>query len=159
MLKISICPAVAEDAAAIAALNQTCLGQTAPVSLVEKQLRTMILRREEKLLVAVYRGKMIAYIHARDDLRTYRAPQKVILAVAVDREYRHQGVATALFEAIVEWAQKDGCEAVTAAVGGSHAAQGFFAACGCEERLNRKQYYKSVVKPRFPTLERLENHG
>lgn len=156
MLKVSICPAVAEDAPAIAQLNESCFGQSYPVASVQQQIKKLILCPNEKLLVAVYRGRMIAYIHARDDIRTYRAPRKAILAVAVDKEYRRQGVATALFEAIVEWAKEDRCDAISAAVGGSRAAQSFFAACGCEERLNRKQYYKSVAEPRSPILERLE---
>ena len=159
MLKISICPAVVEDAEAVAALNESCFGQSFPVSSVQAQLKKIILHSDEKMLVAVYRGRMIAYIHARSDIRTYRAPRKVVLAVAVEKEYRRQGVAKALFEAIAEWAKQDGCDAVTAYVGGSKAAQSFFAACDCEERLNRRQYFKSVEEPRSPFIERLEKHG
>lgn len=160
MLKISICPAVVEDAEAIATLNESCFGQSFPVSSVQAQLKKIILQSsDEKLLVAVYHGRMIAYIHARTDIRTYRAPRKTVLSIAVEKEYRRQGVAKALFEAIADWAKKDGCDAVTAYVGGSKAAQSFFAACDCEERLNRRQYFKSVVEPRSPIIERLEKHG
>ena len=159
MLKVSICPAVPEDAQAIAELNESCFGQSAPVSTVEKQLRTLILRTDEKLLVAVYRGRMIAYIHARDDLRTYRTPRKTILSLAVEKSCRRQGVGRALCEAIEQWAKQSGCDAVTASVGSSKAAQSFFASIGCEERLNRKQYFKSVVEPRSMFMERLEKNG
>lgn len=157
MLKISICPAVVEDAEAIAALNESCFGKVYPVASVQAQLKTILRRADEKLLVAVYRGCMIGYIHARDDLATYRAPRKAILAVAVDKEYRRQGVGTQLLDAIVAWANEERCEAIGMMVGGSKAAQGFFASYGCEERLNRKPYYKSVAGPKSPILERLEN--
>lgn len=159
MLKVSICPAVAEDAEAIAQLNEACFGQHYPVSSVRRQLETLILRPDEQLLVAVYRGQVIGYIHARDDLRTYRAPRKAVLSVAVAKAHRRQGVATALFDAVEQWAKRSRCEAVSAAVGGSRAAQSFFAAVGCEEGLNRKQYYKSVEDKASVTKERLENHG
>lgn len=159
MLKVSICPAVYEDAEAIAQLNESCLGRPSPVAAVQKQLKTLILRSDEKLLVAVYRGRMIGYIHARDDLRTYRAPRKAVVALAVEKDYRRKGVGRALLNAVEQWAKQDGSEAVTAYVGGSKAAQSFFAACGCEEHLNRKQYEKSVEEPRSAILERLEKHG
>lgn len=159
MIKVSICPAVYEDAEAIAQLNESCFGRLYPVASVQKQLKTLILRTDEKLFVAVYRGRMIGYVHARDDLRTYRAPHKSVLALAVDKDYRRKGVGRALLEAVEQWARQDGCEAVTAYVGGSKAAQSFFAACGCQEHLNRKQYEKTVAESRSPFLERLENHG
>ncbi len=148
MLKISVCPAVAEDAEVIARLNEMCFGQSAPVSLVRQQIRSILNSADEQLLVAVYRGAMIGYIHARDDRRTYRAPRKVVLSVAVDKDYRRKGVASALFQAIEALALKQSFEAVTAAVGGSRAAQSFFAAVGCEERLNRKQYFKVLCEDR-----------
>lgn len=144
MLKLSICPAVAEDAEAIARLNETGFGQSFPVQAVRRQIEAAVNSPDERLLVAVYRGAMIGYIHARTDRRTYRAPHKLVLTVAVDKEYRRKGVATALFAAVEQLALQESCEAVTAAVGGSRAAQGFFAAVGCEERLNRKQYIKIV---------------
>ncbi len=159
MLKVSICPAVYEDAEAIAQLNESCFGRPFPVPSVQKQLKTILLRGDEKLLVAVYRGRMIGYVHARDDLRTYRAPRKAVLALAVEKEHRRKGVGRALMEAVEQWARRDGCEALTAYVGGSKAAQSFLTACGCEEHLNRKQFEKSLAEPRSPFLERLEKHG
>ena len=159
MLKISICPAVAEDAEMIAHLNESCLGLSTPVAAVERMLKIILSRADEKLFVAVYRGKMIGYIHAADDLRTYRAPQKTVLTVAVEKEYRRQGVGTALFEAVAAWGKQTRCEAVTASVGGSKAAQSFFVACGFEEQLNRKPYFKSLAEPRSPFVERLEQNG
>ncbi len=159
MLKVSICPAVVEDAEAIAQLNESCLGQKTPVAAVERMLKMIIPRADEKLFVAVYHGRMIGYIHARDDLRTYRAPQKAVLTVAVDKDYRRKGVGTALFEAVAAWGKQTRCEAVTASVGSSKAAQSFFAACGFTERLNHKPYFKSLEEPRSPIIERLEQNG
>lgn len=159
MLKISICPAVPEDAEAIAALNESAFGRSYAVMQVRRQLETLVVRSDERLLVAVYRGKMIGYIHARDDRRTYRAPRKQIVTLAVDKDYRRKGVGRALVEAIVQWGRKDGSEAITVGVGGSKAAQSFFSAVGCEEHLNRKQYIKSLETPKSPFIERLEDHG
>ncbi len=158
-MKLSICPAVGEDAQAIAELNEVCFGYSYPVSSVRRQIAAILDSHDERLLVAVYRGTMIGYIHVRTDRRTYRDPQKLILAVAVQKEYRRKGVATALFQAVAEQAKQESCEAVTAAVGGSRVAQAFFAAVGCEERLNRKQYIKSLREPKSPIVERLEQHG
>ncbi len=158
-MMLSVCPAVPEDAAEIARLNEMCFGRTFPVSAVARSITTIIESRDERLLVAVHRGSMIGYIHMRTDRRTYRAAQKQILAIAVDKEFRRKGVATALFRAAEELAVQDSCESVTAHVGGSHAAQAFFAALQCEEHLNRKQFSKSVIKPKSPIIERLERNG
>ncbi len=157
MLKISICPAVVEDAAAIAALNESCFGQHSSAASVQSQLKAILRHPGDKLLVAVYRGQMIGYIHARDDICTYRAPRKTVVALAVDKEFRRQGVGSALFEAVTSWAKADKCDGVSVMVGGSKSAQSFFAACGCEERLNQKPYFKSVAPEKSPILERLEN--
>ena len=159
MLKISICPAVEEDAAAIARLNELCFGQSFPESSVRKQLTSLIRRREETLLVAVYRGQMIGYIHARDDLRTYRAPHKTVLALAVDKDFRRQGVGRQLYEAVVNRAEREGCAAVSTQVGGSKAAQSFFGAMGLKERLNRKQYIYEFEDKYAYIKERLESNG
>ena len=144
MLNFSVCPCVAEDAAAIAALNETCFGLPCAVHEVARQIRAILNCADERLLVAVYRGTMLGYIHLRVDRRTYRAPRLAVVAVAVDKEYRRKGVAKTLFKAAQDMAEQLSCEAVIASVGGSRAAQSFFLAVGCEERLNRKQYFKKL---------------
>ncbi len=144
MLNFSVCPCVAEDAAAIAALNDTCFGLPCAVSEAARQIRSIIDCADERLLVAVYRGTMLGYIHLRVDRRTYRAPRLAVVSLAVDKSYRRKGVAKALFAAAQDLAVQLSCEAVTASVGGSRAAQSFFSAVGCEERLNRKQYFKKL---------------
>ena len=158
-MNFSVCPAVLEDAQAIADLNESCFGRSCSMSSVARQISAMLDIRDERLLVAVYRGTMIGYVHVRTDRRTYRAPHKQIVSIAVDKEYRRKGVATALFRAVEDLARQEDCEAVTAMVGGSHAAQAFFAAVQCEEQLNRKPYYKSMLQPKSPFIERLEQHG
>lgn len=144
MLNFSICPCVAEDAAAIASLNETCFGLPCAVNEVARQIRSILECADERLLVAVYRGAMLGYIHLRVDRRTYRAPRLAVISVAVDKEHRRKGVAKALFMTAQDIAVRLSCEAVTASVGGSRAAQSFFLAVGCEERLNRKQYFKKL---------------
>ena len=144
MFHFSVCPCVAEDAAAIALLNETCFGLPCAVNEVGRQICSIIECADERLYVAVYRGTMLGYIHLRVDRRTYRAPRMAIVSLAVDKEHRRKGVAKALFAAAQEAAVQCSCEAVTASVGGSRAAQSFFLAVGCEERLNRKQYFKKL---------------
>ena len=158
MLKISVCPIVVEDAAAIAALNESCFGRPVPTAVVEAQLKSLVISRENKLYGAVYRGQLIGYVHARNDVCTYRAPRKTVVALAVAKEYRRQGVATMLMDAVTKWAKAERSEAIAAMVSGSKAAQSFFSAYGCEERLNRKQYVKTVAEPKSPIVERLENN-
>ncbi len=158
MLKLSVCPAVAEDAEAFAYLNETCFGQSHPVEFVRQQIKAILDSADERLLVAVYRGTMLGYIHARIDRRTYRAPRVTVLSVAVDKDYRRKHVATALFDAITAWAAQCSCDTITASVGGSRAAQSFFLSVGCEERLNRKQYVKLPSSTNF-VKGRLEDYG
>ena len=158
-MNFSVCPAVPEDAQAIADLNESCFGHSCSRSTVERLLSAVLDIRDERVLVAVYRGTMIGYVHVRTDRRTYRAPHKQIVSIAVDKNHRRKGVATALFRAVEELAAEDGCKAITAMVGGSHAAQAFFAAVQCEEQLNQKPYYKSMLQPKSPFIERLEQHG
>ena len=143
-MTVSVCPCVVEDAAALAILNESCFGFSYPVHETASQIKSILKSADEQLLVAVYRGTMLGYIHLRVDRRTYRAPRLAVAAVAVDKNHRRKGVAKALFAAALELADRLSCEAVTASVGGSRAAQSFFLAVGCEERLNRKQFFKRL---------------
>ena len=144
MLNFSVCPCVVEDAQAISLLNENCFGLPCAVHEVARQIRSIIECTDERLFVAVYRGTMLGYIHLRVDRRTYRAPQLAVVSLAVHKEYRRNGVAKALFSAAQDVAVQLSCDAVTVSVGGSRAAQSFFLAVGCEERLNQKQYFKKL---------------
>lgn len=145
MLKLSICPAVSEDADAIAALNESCFGIRFPAEKVKKQLARLILLPTERVFVAVYRGRLIGFAHASSVWRTDCAPYKEIRAIAVEKEYRRKGVGRALWQAVEEWATEEHCETVVAVVGGSRSAQAFCAACGCDEQQGKKQYMKTVA--------------
>ena len=104
MTKFSVCPAVAEDAAAIAEINEMCFGLSYPEKDVARQIKAIVLCEDERLLVAVYRGVMLGYIHVRVERRVYRAPRLEVLAVAVHKDHRRQGVAKALFASAKELA-------------------------------------------------------
>jgi len=86
-LHISVCPAVAEDAPQIAAMNDSCFGLPCAVGEVARQIRAILNSPDERLLVAVHRGIMLGYIHLRVDRRTYRAPRLAVMAVAVDKDH------------------------------------------------------------------------
>ena len=143
-MTVSVCPCVVEDATALAALNESCFGFSYPVHETASQIRAILRSADEQLLVAVCRGNMLGYIHFRMERRTYRAPRLAIVSLAVEKEHRRKGIAKALFGAALEFAERFSCEAVTASVGGARAAQSFFLAVGCEERLNRKQFFKRL---------------
>ncbi|MBQ9414499.1 MAG: GNAT family N-acetyltransferase [Clostridia bacterium] len=144
MIKPSVCPAVAEDAERIALLNETCLGKAYPLGRAQRQLKQLLLDPSQKVLVAVYHGQMIGYIHASDVLTTYQEPSKIIHSIVVDKEFRRQGVGRALLHAVELWAASDGCKTVTAAVAGNKAAQTFFVACGSEGKTSAKWFVKST---------------
>ncbi len=145
MLKVSVCPAVAEDAAAIAALNQSCFGAAYPQQKVANELRRILGLSGERVWVAVYRGEPVGYVHASSSFRTYRAERKSVRTLAVAKEYRRMGVGTALWQAVEAWAKAEGAEAVTAELN-SHAGAQFCLALGCTETAGVHRFVRGLER-------------
>ncbi len=144
MLKISVCPAVPEDATAIAAFNESCFGAAYPETKVRRELERLISLPGERVLVAVYRGEPVGYVHASSSYSTYRAPRKMVRTLAVDREFRRKGVGTALWRAVEAWASEDGCDTVTACTRSTAGAQ-FCLHCGCAGQPSRHCFARTLT--------------
>lgn len=135
--------AVIDDFIAIYLLNLYSLGYEYPTEQTKKRVAFILLNPNAKLLVAEIGGHVIGYIHAIDYDCTYSDSLKSILALAVEEDYRGQGVGKALVAAVEKWAASCGASGVRLVTSMYRAeAHRFYEACGYTLRKEQKNYIK-----------------
>lgn len=140
---IRIRNAVIDDFIAIYLLNLYSLGYEYPTEQTKKRVAFILLNPNAKMLVAETGGNVIGYIHAVDYDCTYFDSLKSILALAVEEDYRGQGVGRALVTAIEKWAASSGSAGVRLVTSMYRAdAHAFYEACGYTLRKEQKNYIK-----------------
>ena len=140
---IRIRHAVIDDFIAIYLLNLYCLAYDYPPERTKKRLAHILLNPNAMLLVAETGGHVIGYIHAVDYDCTYYDSLKSILSLAVEEDYRGQGVGRALVTAIEKWAAVEGSVGVRLVTSAyRNEAHKFYEACGYKLRKEQKNYIK-----------------
>ena len=89
------------DAARIAGLNQE-LGYQVSSSLVERQLETILTRKDQYGYVAIIEGEIAGYIHAFISIRLTSDPFLEIGGLIVAEQHRRAGVGRMLVEHLEE---------------------------------------------------------
>lgn len=133
------------DVQVITYLNQISMGYDYPEDKTAAQLKKLLSSGNDKILVAELEGKVVGYLHLVDYDLLYNGPMKNIMGIAVDPEYRRQGVGKALLEAGEDWARADGAEGIRLVSGESRTeAHAFYRALGYEGskmQLNLKKIF------------------
>ena len=119
------------------------LGYKFPKEQVEKNIRRLIGSKDNLLLVAVDESDyVIGFMHANDHNPIYAPPMKNIMALAVDEDYRGNGIGHMLLEAAEEWARQTGASGLRVNSGVEQKrALGFYKSLGFE-------YIKTVYNSR-----------
>jgi len=131
------------DAADIYRLNKTALGYDYDLAKTKLRLRSVLADKHNRVAVAVIDGCVAGYIHGAAYDCVYTDSLKDILALAVDDEYRHCRVGSALLAYIENWAIEDGCVGVRLVSGiEREGAHRFYEACGYYNRKNQKNFIK-----------------
>lgn len=104
-------------------------------------------RNPRGFLVAVKDGRVVGYAIAETvkhvEPQTFRLRRRGhLLNIAVDPEFRHQGMGEALMKATIAHLQREGAENVWAEVRVSNsAARNFYSRMGFEEKGRKRWYY------------------
>lgn len=130
-MAVNIRGANADDAGALTALNQTCMGYGYPMEKTAAKLKALLSSSRDKIFVAETEGRVVGYVHLADYDVLYADHMKNIMGIAVDPSCRRQGVGRALLEAGERWAKESGAEGVRLVSGESRVgAHAFYRALG-----------------------------
>lgn len=132
-----------KDAQALSYLNQTALGYAYPAEKTAEKLKTVLTDSAQAVFVAELQGTAVGYIHAAIYDTLYFDTLADIRGLAVDENYRRQGVGRALLIAAEDWASKRGACGIRLASGAERTgAHTFYTACGYANSKPQKRFIK-----------------
>ena len=132
-MNITIRKCMISDAPRIRELSRHLLGFDYPEDKFEANIRRLMTRESNLLLVAENNGAMLGFAHACDFDILYGPHLKILRAIAVDDRYRGCGVGKRLLEAVEEWARRTGASGVRIYSGAERtAAIALYKSCGYE---------------------------
>jgi len=141
---ITIRSARPSDAEAIAELTKQ-LGYSAEPAAVVSRLSRLLARSDQQLLVADHDGRAIGWIHMVVTEYIESDAFVVIGGLAVDREYRMQGIGRRLLTRAEEWAAQHGCALVRLSSNAKRVeAHGFYERAGYTNLKTQYAFAKRV---------------
>lgn len=145
--KIYIRKAVISDARDICFLNSSSLGYDYDLAKTEAKLKKIISDGSQAVFVADICNKVVGYIHIADYDVIYADNYKNILGIAVDNNYKRQGIGTALLTAAEKWAEENGAVGVRLVSGCERVdAHKFYIALGYSDKKLQKNFKKDIVR-------------
>ena len=111
-MNIKIRRCMISDAHRIYELSMNELGYKFSEEQVEANVRRLIGVSTSLILVAECGEEVVGFIHASNHEPVYAPPMKNILGLAVDSNFRKQGLGRQLVEAVEEWARETGAAGI-----------------------------------------------
>ena len=111
-MNINIRRCMISDAHRIYELSMKELGYKFSEEQVEANVRRLIGVPTSLILVAESGDEVVGFIHASNHEPVYAPPMKNILGLAVDPEYRKNGLGRMLVEAVENWARETGAAGI-----------------------------------------------
>ncbi len=111
-MNINIRRCMISDAHRIYELSMKELGYKFSEEQVEANVRRLIGVPTSLILVAEAGDEVVGFIHASNHEPVYAPPMKNILGLAVDPEYRKNGLGRMLVEAVEDWARETGAAGI-----------------------------------------------
>jgi Acetyltransferases len=96
------------DAKAIHRINSDSLEYDFPLDETIKQVAKILSLPNSKLFVACKGELVVGYIQMSDYENTYHQSLKNVITLAVDNQYQHIGIGSALLETAEKWAKSEG---------------------------------------------------
>lgn len=120
------------------------LGYNCSEELVKERLEGLD-KNNERVLVAVYNGKVVGYLHAQIYKTLYFEELINFLGLAVSKEYRNKKVGTRLVNEIENWAKENGIKKVRVNSGFSRKeAHEFYRSLGYNNEKEQIRFLKSL---------------
>ena len=131
------------DEAGIWQLNTQMLGYPFAYEETAAKLALLAENPEHCILIAQVAGEVVGYIHGADYEVLYMPSYKNILALAVAKDYQHQGIGRTLLQGIEQWARTTGAAGVRLVSGEERTeAHEFYAACGYQRKKKQVNFRK-----------------
>lgn len=92
------------DCESIWQINRDDLGYDISFDVAKKQLLKVLNDDNQRIFVYEYDGEIVGYIHASSYDLLYTSPMKVILGLAVKKEFRRNGIGGLLLLMVEDWA-------------------------------------------------------
>ena len=120
------------------------LGYNCSEELVKERLKGFD-KNNERVLVAVYNGKVVGYLHAQIYKTLYFEELINFLGLAVSKEYRNKNVGTRLVNEIENWAKENGIKKVRVNSGVSRKeAHEFYRSLGYNNEKEQIRFLKNL---------------
>jgi AraC family transcriptional regulator len=120
------------------------LGYNCSEELVKERLKGFD-KNNERVLVAVYNGKVVGYLHAQIYKTLYFEELINFLGLAVSKEYRNKNVGTRLVNEIENWAKENGIKKVRVNSGFSRKeAHEFYRSLGYNNEKEQIRFLKNL---------------
>ncbi len=144
-LDIVIREAQLQDYKDINLLNKEDLGYDYSIEDTKKQLANLLNDPNHKIYVAVMKDYVTGYIHANNYDLLYERPLKNVLGIAVNANYRKNGIGKKLLTAVENWAKDTDAFGVRLTSGIARVdAHSFYRACGYIEIKEQKHFKKEI---------------
>ena len=144
-MSIIIREATFDDLDSIYLLNKNEMGYDYLPEKTAFNLRKILSSQSNKIFVAETDGKVVGYVHASDYDLLYFPHMKNIMGIAVNREYRREGVGRALINEIEKWASVTGASSIRIASGIERKeAHDFYRSCGYIENKIQQKFMKNI---------------
>ena len=143
MDSVVIRPALSEDYKSIHEINSTAFGYDYDINYTKQNLEYILLLPNYRIFVAEKDNVIVGYAHAADYDNIYSDPLKNIMAIAVLKEFRGNGIGKKLLCAIENWSHESGCSGVRLVSGTDREnAHEFYTACGYSKRKTQINFIK-----------------
>ena len=140
---IEIREAVPNDAKAISELNNLQMGYGISAKDTYERLIKILASEGDKIFVAVIEGNVVGYVHANDYDLLYFPHMKNIMGIAVNENYKRQGIGHLLMEAVETWARNTNVKGIRLVSGVTRTgAHEFYRHCGFSSNKEQKNFNK-----------------
>lgn len=138
---VEIREAVPNDAEAISELNNLQMGYKISAKDTYERLIKILASEGNKIFVAVIEGNVVGYVHANDYDLLYFPHMKNIMGIAVNENFKRQGIGHLLMDAVETWARNTNAKGIRLVSGatrtGSHE---FYRHCGFSSNKEQKNF-------------------
>ena len=145
-MEFEIREATISDVEGIYILNRDEMGYEFQIEQTKEKLIKLLSSGSDKIFVAVAENKVVGYVHANDYDVIYAPHMKDIMGIAVAKDYKHNGIGTALLHAVENWAKQTSASGVRLVSGESRiGAHEFYRHCGYageKRQINFKKIFK-----------------
>lgn len=140
---VEIREAVPNDAEAIAELNNLQMGYKISEKDTYERLVKILASEGNKIFVAVIEGKVVGYVHANDYDLLYFPHMKNIMGIAVNENFKRQGIGHLLLDAVETWARNTNAIGIRLVSGMTRTgAHEFYRHCGFSSNKEQKNFNK-----------------